>query len=149
MERVNKAQLNNALTAADVPLQRSLSRVDSSSLLVAMEGLMRRYPAQDHGETAAEFFRDYERLALKYSLPKVLRAVEALRIKRGHKFFPSPDEVDEEIEEQRELDLAKARTADGDQWARDWEKHKESLMAPEEVAWRKERFGYDPYTEKG
>jgi hypothetical protein len=37
-------------------------------------------------------------LALKYSLPNVEQALEALRIKPGQAFFPRPDEVAAQIE---------------------------------------------------
>jgi hypothetical protein len=80
-----------------------------------MEGLTRRYPSQDQGESIAEYFKDYEQLVLKYSLHRVKEAVDALRISRDQKFFPKPDEVDEEIERQRQsrqLDAMVKATAD-------------------------------------
>lgn len=100
MERVTGVQLKSALTAAEAPLQKSLSSSDSSILLAEMERLMRRYPMQDQGETAKEFFRDYAQLALKYSLPKVRAALEALRIDPEQTFFPKPEDVAGEIERQ-------------------------------------------------
>ena len=43
---------------------------------------------------------DYEALAQKYSLQKVVDAIEALRISADQKFFPQPNEVAAEIEDQ-------------------------------------------------
>jgi hypothetical protein len=101
LERITKAQLNNALTPVAAPLQKRLSSEDSSTLIALMEGLMRRYPSQDVSETAEEYLADYEALALKYSVPKVEQAFRALRIDPDQQFFPKPDEVAREIERQR------------------------------------------------
>ncbi len=120
LERFNQAQLNSALTERGEHSRRSLSTEDSSTLLASVEELTRRYPSQDQEGSIKEYFLDFEQLALKYSLPKVVRALEALRIKPGQKFFPRPDEVAEEIEEQRESRLADAVRSDGDRWTAYW-----------------------------
>lgn len=131
------AQRSSALTTAAAPLQESLSKEDSSTLLALMETLMRRYPSQDQGETATEYFRDFEQLALKYSLPKVARAIQALRIDPEQKFFPRPDEVADEIEHQRETGLRRATNKDGEEYLRKLDQWREQYNSPEEIEWRK------------
>jgi len=74
--------------------------------------------------------------------------VEALRIKAGQNFFPRPNEVAEEIEIQRERAVVR-EIYNGDKdffdrQRRNWE----ICMRPEEIAWRREKFGYDPLTER-
>lgn len=101
LEQISRAQLNSALTTGASSLQRSLSSGDSATLLALMESMMRRYPMQDLGETAEEYFLDYEQLALKYSLQRVQEALAALRIDPEQRFFPQPNEVAAEIESQK------------------------------------------------
>ena len=98
MERVSQAQLSNALTAPEQSSPKSLSIVDSSILIELMERLTRRYPAQDQEGSIQEYFLDYERLALKYSLRSVAQALEELRIDSHQGFFPRPDEIAAVIE---------------------------------------------------
>jgi hypothetical protein len=91
---------------------------------------------------------DLEQLALKYSLRKVLKALRALRIKAGQSFFPRPDEVAQEIEIQQERAIAKdIYNGDKDYFDRQ-RRNWEICMRPEEIAWRREKFGYDPLTER-
>lgn len=66
-----------------------------------MEGLTRRYPSQDQAESVAEYFKDYEQLAVRKGVAKVCEAVQALRIDPGQIFFPRPDEVAAEMERLR------------------------------------------------
>jgi len=123
MERVNKATLTSALTAQDAPLQKSLSSGDSSTLLALLETLIRRYPSQDLTDAIGEYMRDFEALALKYSLPAVQRAIEALRIDPEQKFFPRPDEVAEEIEAQREAMKYTIQARESAERQRKWSEH--------------------------
>ena len=101
LEKVTRAQLNNALTEPAESLQVSLSKEDSSTLLILMEGLTRRYPSQDQAESVAEYFADYEQLAIKKGLPKIEEAINALRIDPDQEFVPRPNEVAAEIERLR------------------------------------------------
>jgi hypothetical protein len=142
LKQITPAQLNSALTERDSSSRKSLSNEDSSTLLAKAEALARRYPSQDQESSIKEFFLDYEQLALKYSLNEVCRALDELRIAPGQKFFPRPDEVADMIVDRRERGAERART--GGNWNREWETHLEQLSSPEEVAWRIERFGYDP-----
>lgn len=105
LSKIDQAQLSSALTVPAASLRKSLSKEDSSALLALMEALARRYPGQDLESTIGEFHRDYEALALKYSLAKMIRAVEELRIDPNQKFFPKPDEIAERIEQRRETGL--------------------------------------------
>jgi hypothetical protein len=54
-----------------------------------------------------EYLADFERLALRYSLPRVEAALAELRIDLEQVFFPRPDEVASEIERQRSQDAEK------------------------------------------
>lgn len=101
MEKIDLAQLNNALTAPEASLRKSLSIADSSILIALMEGLARRYPAQDLEGSIEEFHADFEALAVKHGIGKVQKAVEALRIDPKQDFFPKPNEIAREIERQR------------------------------------------------
>ena len=76
---------------------------------------------------------DLEQLALKYSLPKVRKALEAMRITPGQRFFPRPDEVAEEIENQRERTLLPT-VSDAAKYSADLERWKR-----EHMEYRKER----------
>jgi hypothetical protein len=104
MERISLAQLNNALTALEESSPKSLSREDSSTLLALVESLTRRYPSQDQEGSIEEYFLDYERLALKCSLPRLTSALLELRTKAGRAFFPRPDEVAEQIEANMDME---------------------------------------------
>lgn len=109
MERISQVQLNSGLMARAPSLQRSLSNEDLSILLAEMDILTRRYPSQDQEESIEVYQQDLERLALRYSLAKVIEALEELRITPGRMFFPRPDEVAGEIERQQ---LERNREAD-------------------------------------
>lgn len=123
MERISQAGLSSALTPTGAQLQRRLSSADGLALTVLMEGLARRYPSQDTAETMDEYMGDYERLALKYSLPKVEAALEALRIKPGCLFFPTPNELSEEIEAQREAMKYTIQARESAERQRKWSEH--------------------------
>jgi hypothetical protein len=134
LERVTQAQANSALTEQDASLRRSLSGEDLSILLVEMDSLARRYPSQDQEESIESYLTDFEQLALKYSLRKVQQALQALRIRAGQKFFPRPDEVAQEIEDQREARLREAQRIDGEVWLREWHAHVKRINAEREEA---------------
>lgn len=110
MDRVNLVQLNSALTAAEPSSRKSLSNADLSVLLAEMDTLMRRYPSQDQEESVEAYQQDLEALAVKYSISTVVNALRDLRIRPGQKFFPRPDEVAEEIENQRERKMLPGAT---------------------------------------
>ena len=148
LERINQAQLNSALTVREESLQKSLCREDSLTLLAVLEALTRRYPSQDLESSIAEYQADYERLALKYSLPKVLAAVEKLRLDPAQRFFPRPDEVAERIEQQRELGRLPSYAESKAMLKQEEAERLRIVNDPLEKAWRKQRFGYDPYTER-
>ena len=98
MEQITPAQLNSALMPTAAALQRRLSSADGLRLTMLLEAAQRRWPNQDMTESTDEYLTDFERLSLKYSLPNVEQALEALRIKPGQAFFPRPDEVAAQIE---------------------------------------------------
>ena len=100
LTRISKAQLSNVLTVPAASLQKSLSKEDSTTLLVLMDGLTRRYPSQDQQESIGEFFADFEQLAIQKGMRRVIDAVNALRINPDQRFFPRPDEVAREINRQ-------------------------------------------------
>ena len=100
LRKISQAQLNSVLTAPVASLQKSLSKEDSTTLLALMDGLTRRYPSQDQEESIGEFFSDYEQLAVRKGLQRVVEAVQALRIDPEQRFFPRPDEVAAEIKRQ-------------------------------------------------
>ncbi|HEY5054679.1 MAG TPA: hypothetical protein VII58_00875 [Acidobacteriaceae bacterium] len=66
-----------------------------------MEAMTRRYPTQDQGESIAEYFSDYEQLAVQRGIGRVVEAVAALRIDPEQIFFPRPDEIAAEMKRQR------------------------------------------------
>ena len=141
MERITEAQLNSALTAPVASLQRSLSSVDSSRLLALMESLTRRYPSQGQEESIAEYFRDYERLALRYSLLRVEEAVAALRIDPEQKFFPRPDEVASQIKRDRAGDMFRAMQQEAQEYLDRLARWQHVYFSKEERDWR-EQMGF-------
>lgn len=149
MQRVTRELLNSALTVHEGNSRKSLSKEDSSALIVLMEKATRRWPGQEMEDSIEEFHADYEKLALKYSLRKVQEALDALRIDPRQQFFPRPNEVAAMLEVQRERTVAECQRRDGEQFRRSWDAYMKHLMTdPDEIAWRVERFGYDPYAGK-
>jgi|SRR6185437_11367054 len=148
LERISQAQLSSALTARDESLQKSLCEKDSLILLATLNSLVLRYPSQDMEPNISEFQADYEKLALKYSLPKILEAVETLRLDPAQKFFPRPDEVAERIEQQRESSRLPSVAETKAMLDREDAERERIINDPAEKAWRIEHFGYDPYTER-
>jgi hypothetical protein len=108
MERVRKATLNAVLTGTDGHLQRRLPVEEFKVLGALIERMLRRWPAQDMQDSIGEYTTDLEQLAIREGLPRVVEAVEALRISPGQKFFPRPDEVADEIDRQRSKRQASA-----------------------------------------
>ena len=141
ISRIDQAQLQSVLTTGAGCSQESLSSADSSILLALMNGMLRRWPAQDQEAAVEEYFKDFERLSLKYSLQKVRSAIQSLRVRAGQRFFPRPDEVADEIElraEQRQQDLRQREIGSYSRQVDEWIA---KYNSPEEVAWRKEQ-GY-------
>lgn len=145
LERVSRAQLENALTVQDESSLALLNREESSRLLAVMDEMTRRYPSQDQEASIEAYFRDFEQLAAKHSVEKVEKAICALRIKPGQSFFPRPDEVSEEIERQIERGVANDLRREGDEFTKRWHAHMDQIMQPDEVEWRIKKFGRDPY----
>ena len=98
MEKVSRAQLNNALTEIGEPLRRQLSSEDGSQLTAILDKAQRRWPNQDTAESMEEYLEDIERLCLKYSLPQVAAALDELRIDPAQNFFPTPNKISARIE---------------------------------------------------
>lgn len=147
MERVTQALANSALTAQDVSLQKSLSSEDSTALLSMLDSLTRRYPSQDLEPSIEEYAKDYERLAQTFSVAVVQAAVDRLRLRSDQKFFPRPEEVKAEIENERDRKIVPGLHETMARMAREREQYRKLLTDPAEIAWRKEHFGYDPFTE--
>jgi hypothetical protein len=63
-----------------------------------MEALTRRFPTQDQGESIAEYFADFEQLAVKHGIERLSEAVKLLRVDPEQEFFPKPNEVARKIE---------------------------------------------------
>jgi hypothetical protein len=99
---LTKAKPPNALTPVEGHLQKRLSDADGLALTVLLDKMLRRYPNQDMSKALPEYMEDFELLAQKYSLRRVEAAVRMLRISPNQKFFPSPNEVAAEIEDQLE-----------------------------------------------
>ena len=129
MERLTSAQLNSALQTTSKPSEKRLSDADLAHLAVMIGQTVQAYPSQDLADSLEMTARDYEALVLKYSLPKVEKALAALRIKPGQAFFPRPHEVAEEIENQRERGINDAIRRDGNKWLEEWEKHRLKILA--------------------
>jgi len=108
MEQISLAQLNSALTPTAAPSQRQLKPSDMQILSQAVAQMADRYPSQDLSGSLEGYLWDFQRLALKYSLPRVIAALAELRIKPGQKFFPRPDEVAAQIEAGQEARRATA-----------------------------------------
>jgi hypothetical protein len=100
MEQIDQVSLMNALVPTNELSQRRLPDAESVELGILLAQMADRYPAQDLRDSMEGYLWDFERLALKYSLPMVQTALAELRIRPGQRFFPRPDEVAEEIEAQ-------------------------------------------------
>jgi hypothetical protein len=148
LQKISKAQLSSVLTAPAASLQKSLSAEDSTTLLALMDGLTRRYPSQDQQESIGEFFADYEQLAVRKGMQRVVEAVQALRIDPEKRFFPRPDEVAAEIDRQHNAKRLERESEEREHRALQDAKYRAHLMSPNEIAWRIAHFGYDPFAQK-
>ena len=108
MERITKDQLakllapqKSALTITGGQLQKSLPQEEFTALGILLNRTAKRYPNQDLTDALPEYMRDFETLALKYSLQKVEDAIAALRVDPDQDFFPTPSEVADKIERMR------------------------------------------------
>ncbi len=148
MERI-RAELANVLKPTESRLQRRLSEEDGLALTALMESLMRRYPSQDQEESIEEYLGDFERLVLKYSLQTVRDAIEQVRISGDQHFFPRPDDIAAVIEAKSELSQYDFDKAAGVRRRAEQARVVEFLRTdPEEIAYRKRLFGYDPYEKR-
>ena len=98
LERISLESFNNALTKPSSDLARRLPKEELTALGIIRARTAKRYPAQENGETIEEYLTDFEQLSLKYSLQKVEDALSRLRIDSDQRFFPTPNEVAHEIE---------------------------------------------------
>ena len=101
LEKINRAQLNSALTPTAGQLQRRLPPEEFQALGILLERTAKRYPNQDMQDAMPEYLADLEKLALRYSLQSVEDAIAALRVDPEQEFFPHPDEVAAEMKRQR------------------------------------------------
>lgn len=131
MERLNQVSLASVLQLTSEPSQKQLSASDGQTLMAMVGQMAQRYPSQDLEDSIEGYLWDFQQLALKYSLSKVMAAAAELRLKPGQIFFPRPDEVAGEIERQqdernRAADTARQRQsratdiAEFWQWAPEW-----------------------------
>jgi hypothetical protein len=74
---------------------------ESQALGILLERTARRYPNQDLQGTLDEYMADLEKLALKFSLRAVEDAIASLRMDPEQEFFPTPNDVAEQIERTR------------------------------------------------
>lgn len=148
LQKVSLESLSSALTTRSQALEMRLPVAELTALGIILAKLARRFPSQENEGTIEEYLEDYEALALKYSIQKVEAALAVLRIEPGRRYFPTPNEVAEEIERQQESRAAKDVQAEAAARKQADEEHWKRLMAPDEVTWRVHRFGYDPFTEK-
>lgn len=101
MEKVSLELLNNALTAPSSHLARRLPNEELTALGIILALTARRYPSQENEESIEEYLTDFEQLSLKYSLQSVKDALCRLRIDPDQEFFPKPNEVARNIEQNR------------------------------------------------
>jgi hypothetical protein len=148
LERLNPAQLENALTEQGAFWPKSLSNAELSTLLACMEKLARRYPAVDQQSSVREYLADFEKLAIRSSLESVIEAFEELRINPAQEFFPKPDEVAREIQRQRDLKAEDIRLAARGKSLDEWNAHvaaiEEERKTPEYQAWARVRGILEP-----
>jgi len=123
MDRI-RASLDSVLATASEQSRSILPAGELAHLGALVAQMVQRYPSQELEQSLEGYLWDFERLAAKYSLAKVEKALAELRIKPGQKFFPRPDEVAEEIEAQMQQSLRKASQSDGQRYLEDLERWK-------------------------
>ena len=148
LTKITRAPLSSALSATGRPSELQLSAAEATQLALIVDQMQTRYPAQDMEDSVEGILWDLKRLALRTSLRQVIDALAELRIRPGQRFFPRPDEVAEEIENQRASRMRTIDMAEGRRRREEERLYQEKLMSPIEIAWRIDRFGYDPFTEK-
>jgi hypothetical protein len=104
MERITKGDLESALapqksglTGTEGRLQRRLPPEELTALGILLEQTARRYPNQDLSDALPEYLTDFEQLALKHSLFAVEDAIGVLRCDPNFHYFPTPNEVADQI----------------------------------------------------
>jgi hypothetical protein len=102
MQRLDQAQLTNALKVIEQPSQQRLPDAELTQLALLVRQMYERYPSQDLADSMEGYLWDLEQLSLKCSLPRVTEGLAKLRIKPGQNFMPRPDEVASEIERRRD-----------------------------------------------
>jgi len=122
LEKANRAQLNSALTPTAGRLQRRLPKEELKALGAVLEKMARRYPNQDMTDALPEYMRDYENLALKFSLQSVTEVIEELRVAPDNKFFPSPNDVADRLNEKAEQSRVPG-IRETRQYLNEWEQH--------------------------
>lgn len=136
MDAIGQVLQNSALLETSRHLQRRLSDADSTVLLVLLGRLTKRYPAQDLAESQEEYLADFEKLAVKYSLPRLEAAIEALRIDPDQVFFPRPDEAAKELERMANAEARERAKRESEALRVEMER-----TFWEHVEWRMEREG--------
>ena len=114
LTKITRAPLSSALSATGRPSELQLSAAEATQLALIVDQMQTRDPAQDMEDSVEGILWDLKRLALRTSLRQVIDALAELRIRPGQRFFPRPDEVAEEIENQRAsrmrtIDMAEGR----------------------------------------
>lgn len=146
LARVDQAALSSALTGTAGRLQRRLPPEELEALGIMLEAAARRYPNQDLAGAMGEYMADLEKLALKFSLRKVLEAIEHLRIAPGQDFFPSPAQVAQEIVDAQDRSYWDRLAEETElRLRRERDERQRLLNDPEEIAWRVAHYGYDVY----
>jgi hypothetical protein len=151
MEPISETQLARLMSASaetDRLSPTPLSEEESIHLALLLSQMAERYPSQDLSDSLEGYQWDYERLVQRYSMQEVKWFLAEYRITPGASFFPRPDECATWIERRREAGKAERRRMAEARDRQQAKRYRESLMSPEEVAWRVARFGYDPFVEK-
>lgn len=149
MERISsQVQLSSVLSAIDKPSGRQLPVEELTRLSLVVEQTFQRYPSQDVEESLTGYLWDFERLAIRYSTQEVIAALAELRITPGQTFFPRPDEVAGEIEHQRNHRYTDQERKSASMRQETRKAERARLMSTDEVSWRIEHFGYDPFAGK-
>lgn len=99
MEQIREIALRSGSATQLARSERRLNSADGKILTLLLEQTAARYPHQDLAPAMQGYLHDFEKLALRYTLKRVMVALEELRIRPGQRFFPQPSEVAEVIEE--------------------------------------------------
>jgi hypothetical protein len=149
MEQINKVALRAlAKTEDNKQLSKQLSPWVLSSLTLSMQQMQANYPNQElTPETAALWTVNWTALASEYGLNRFQSALQDLFTRC--KFFPTPPEIRERIEEgideerqQRDLERGWARCAEVEGWRKQWLEERsaeQGLTVDEFLAAEKER----------